>query len=55
VSAVVAQDAASNTLVGATSLSVFIGINRARQPRIAPNRFMTYEDLRNVRSESLYF
>jgi hypothetical protein len=27
----------------------------ARKPLIAPNRFMTQEDLRNVRTESLYF
>ena len=55
-SAVVTRDAASSTLgAGATSLSLFIGNNRARKPLIAPNRFMTQEDLRNVRSESLYF
>jgi hypothetical protein len=41
VSAVVTRDAASSTLVGATSLSLFIGNNRARKPLIAPNRFMT--------------
>jgi len=38
---VVTRDATSSTLVGATSLSLFIGNNRARKPLIAPNRFMT--------------
>ena len=47
--------AASSTLVVATGLSLFIGNYRARTPRIAPNNFMTYEDLKNVRSEALYF
>ena len=35
------RDAASSTLVGATSLSLFIGNKRARKPLIAPNRLMT--------------
>ena len=40
-SAIVTRDAASSTLVGATSLSLFIGNKRARKPLIAPNRLMT--------------
>jgi len=33
--------AASTTVLGATSLSLFIGNNHARPPLIASNRFMT--------------
>ena len=40
-SAIVTRDAASSTLVGATSLSLFIGNKRARKPLIAPYRLMT--------------
>ena len=35
-SAIVTRDAASSTLVGATSLSMFIGNKRARKQRIGP-------------------
>ena len=38
---VITRDAASSTLVGATSLSLFIGNTHVRKPLIAPNRFMT--------------
>ena len=37
-SAIITRDAALSTLVGATSLSLFIGNKRARKPLITPNR-----------------
>ena len=40
-SAIVTRDATSSTLVGATSLSLFIGNKRAGKPLIAPNCLMT--------------
>jgi hypothetical protein len=40
VGAIVTRDAVSSTLVGATSLSLFIG-NKHAKPLIAPNRLMT--------------